>query len=42
MTLAAGATSHRQIVMGAPVSPGIKKNAAKKSSSITKHRCHET
>jgi hypothetical protein len=41
MTLAAGATSHRQIVMGAPVSPGIKKSPAKKSISITKHRCQE-
>ena len=42
MTVAAGATSHRQIVMGASVSPGMKKNAAKKSISITEHRCHET
>jgi hypothetical protein len=42
MTVAAGAISHRQIVMGAPFSPGMKKNAAKKSSSIIEHRCQDT
>jgi len=42
MTLAAGATSHRHSVIGTPYSAGIKKNAAKKSSSMTEHRCQDT